>query len=53
VPEVVHELLATEVARDKLAARGISTAEIEQVPRNRHRTVRNPARGRNPAGAGC
>jgi hypothetical protein len=42
VPDVVHELLATEVAGDKLAARGISTAEIEQVPRNVHRTVRNP-----------
>jgi uncharacterized DUF497 family protein len=42
VSDVVHELLATEVARDKLAARGISTAEVEQVLRNLHRTVRNP-----------
>jgi uncharacterized DUF497 family protein len=42
VRDVVHELLAPEVARDKLAARSISTAEVEQVPRNLHRTVRNP-----------
>jgi uncharacterized DUF497 family protein len=48
VPDVVHELLATEVARDKLAARGISTAEVEQVPRNLHRTVRNPREETEP-----
>ena len=48
MPDVVHELLATEVARDKLAARGISTAEAEQVPRNLHRTVRNPREGTEP-----
>jgi uncharacterized DUF497 family protein len=49
VPDVVFELLATEVARDKLAARGISTAEVEQVPRNEHKTVRNPRAGSEPA----
>jgi uncharacterized DUF497 family protein len=48
VADVVHELLATEVARDKLAARGISTAEVEQVPRNPHRTVRNPREETEP-----
>jgi uncharacterized DUF497 family protein len=42
MPHVVHELLATELARDKLAARGITPAEVEQVPRNLHRIVRNP-----------
>jgi len=45
VPDVVYELLATEVARDKLAARSISTAEVEQVPRNAHVMVRNPREG--------
>jgi hypothetical protein len=49
VPDVVFELLATEVARDKLAARGISTAEVEQVPRNEHKIVRNPREGSEPA----
>jgi hypothetical protein len=33
VSDVVYELLATEVARDKLAARNIAPAEVEQVPR--------------------
>jgi uncharacterized DUF497 family protein len=42
VSDVVYELLATEVARDKLAARSISPAEVEQVPRNEYRIVRNP-----------
>ena len=48
MPDVVHELLATEVARDKLAARNISQAEVEQVPRNEHRIVRNPREGGEP-----
>jgi uncharacterized DUF497 family protein len=48
VPDVVYELLAAEVARDKLAARGISTAEVEQVPRNEHVTIRNPREGSEP-----
>lgn len=38
----VHQLLATDVALDKLGARGISAIEAEQLPRNRHDTVRNP-----------
>jgi hypothetical protein len=32
----------TEAALDKLGARGISAVEAEQVPRNRHVTVRDP-----------
>lgn len=38
----VRQLLATDVALDKLGARGISAAEVEQLLRNRHVTVRNP-----------
>jgi len=45
VPDAVQELLATEVALDKLGARGISAAEAEQIARNRHITARNPAEG--------
>jgi hypothetical protein len=48
VRDVVYELLATEVARDKLAARDISPAEVEQVPRNEHRIIRNPREGGEP-----
>jgi hypothetical protein len=43
--DVVHELLATEAALDKLGARGISADEASQLPRNAHVTVRNPSRG--------
>ncbi|MBS1890526.1 MAG: hypothetical protein JST59_04485, partial [Actinobacteria bacterium] len=32
-------------ARVKLGARGISTADVEQIPRNRHAIVRNPRGG--------
>jgi len=52
VPDAVQELLATEVALDKLGARGISTAEAEQIPRNRHRgdqaMSKNPWTAPNP-----
>jgi uncharacterized DUF497 family protein len=48
VRDVVHELLTTEVARDKLAARGISATQVEQVPRNLHWTVRNPREETEP-----
>lgn len=41
-PEAVAELLATEAAIDKLGARGITTDEARQVPRNAHVLVRNP-----------
>lgn len=43
--EAVHQLLATDVALDKLGARGISAGEAEQLPRNRHVVVRNPREG--------
>jgi hypothetical protein len=41
--DAVHQLLASDVALDKLGPRGISAEEAEQLPRNRHQTVRNPA----------
>jgi hypothetical protein len=37
----IHELIATRAAIDKLGARGISTKEAEQLPRNHHVTTRN------------
>lgn len=40
--ETISQLLATDAARVKLGARDISTAEAEQLPRNRHATARNP-----------
>lgn len=45
MPEMIAQLLATDVARTKLGARNISTAEAEQLPRNRHATMRNPRAG--------
>jgi hypothetical protein len=45
MPDVVHELLATEVALGKLGARGISADEAGQTTRNRHVLVRNPQAG--------
>lgn len=46
--DVVHQLLATDVALDKLGARGISAEEAEQLPRNRHVTARHPREGIEP-----
>jgi hypothetical protein len=43
--DAVHELLITEAALHKLGARGISAQEAEQLPRNRHLSVRNPRTG--------
>lgn len=43
--EMIAQLLATDAARVKLGARGISTAEAEQLPRNLHATMRNPRAG--------
>ena len=40
VPDVIHELVATERALDKLGARGISPDQAAQLPRNRHVVVR-------------
>jgi hypothetical protein len=41
VPEAVRELLTTEVALDKLAARGIAREEADQLLRNRYVLVSN------------
>ena len=49
VSDPVHQLLATDVALDKLGGRGISAAEAEQLLGNRHTRVRNPGRGNEPA----
>jgi hypothetical protein len=45
MPDVVNQLLVTEVALDKLGARRISSAEAEQAIWNRHVVIRN-RRGR-------
>jgi hypothetical protein len=42
MPDVVHELLATEAALDKLGARDITADEAGQILRNEHVTVGNP-----------
>lgn len=42
---MIAHLLATDAARVKLGARDISTVEAEQLPRNRHATLRNPRSG--------
>jgi hypothetical protein len=46
--DAVHQLLATDVALDKLGARRISAEEAEQLPRSAHVMVRNPRRGSEP-----
>jgi hypothetical protein len=51
--DVVRQLLATDLALDKLGARGISAEEVEQLPRNRHVTARNPRERADPASASC
>jgi hypothetical protein len=43
--DVVHELLATEAALDKLGARSITAEEAGQLLRNVYTTVRNPQGG--------
>jgi hypothetical protein len=48
--EMIAQLLATDAARVKLGARDISTAEAEQLPRNRHATMRNPRAGSRQEG---
>lgn len=42
MPDVIAELLVTEAAIDKLGARGITTHDARQAPRNAHTLVRNP-----------
>ena len=46
--DAVHQLLASDAALDKLGARGISTEEAEQLPKNQHQTVRNPREAGQP-----
>jgi hypothetical protein len=46
--DLVSQLLATDLALDKLGARDISAREAEQLPRNRHVTIRNPREGGEP-----
>ena len=46
----VQQLLATDVALDKLGARAISAQEAEQLPRNHHVAVRNPRAGASRGG---
>ena len=43
--DVVHELLATTAAIEKLGKRGISDREVEQLPPNHHVIGRNPRGG--------
>jgi len=47
MPDAIAELLVTEAGIDKLGARGITTHDARQVPRNDHVVVRNP-RGASP-----
>ena len=53
VPDVVNQLLAVEVALEKLGARGISVTEAKQVLWNRHVVIKNrrgrPERRQSPA----
>ncbi len=41
MPDVVHELVTTVRALEKLGARSVSSREIEQLVRNAHVVVRN------------
>jgi uncharacterized DUF497 family protein len=49
MPIRVSHLDASDVARMKLGARGISIAEARQLPRNRHKTERDPRAPRSEA----
>ena len=42
MPDAIAELLVTEIAIDKLGARGITTHDARQLPRKAHVVVRNP-----------
>jgi hypothetical protein len=48
VTEHVHQLLATDVALDKLGARRIAAVEAEQLLGNPHVVVRNPRAPADP-----
>ena len=45
MPDVVSELLITDIAAEKLGAREISEGEVGQLPSNRHVTGPNPRGG--------
>jgi len=49
----IHQLVATDVALDKLGARAISAQEAEQLPRNHHVAVLIRTRELREAGASC
>jgi uncharacterized DUF497 family protein len=49
MPIRVSHLDASDVARMKLGARGISLAEARQLPRNRYKTERGPRAPRSEA----
>jgi hypothetical protein len=51
--DAVHQVLASDVALDKLGAWGISAEEAEQLPRNQHHTVRTHAKLASRASGGC
>jgi hypothetical protein len=53
VPETVYELLATEVALEKIGARGIAVDEARQVPRNAHVTITTRAQMVSETRGGC
>jgi uncharacterized DUF497 family protein len=42
VPDAVHELIFSDIAREKLGRRGISVAEARQLPGNPHDIPENP-----------
>ncbi len=46
-PVAIHELLDTEVAAEKLGARGISVEEAQQVLDNRYEILPNKGRARH------
>ena len=50
MPDIVHDLLATEAAIDKLGGRAISADEAGQLPRNAHAIVRNPTEADDESG---
>jgi uncharacterized DUF497 family protein len=49
MPNAIAELLITEAAIDKLGARGITTHDARQIPRNAHIVVRNPHKTTSPS----
>jgi hypothetical protein len=51
--DAIHQLLLTDVALDKLGARGISAEEAAQVPRNSHVTVGNRERATEQRSGAC